>query len=592
MRIIVILLNNTPLMHFCNFVFTMMKTNRSLLLVGGMSAAILFSFCARQSAPTGGPEDTTPPEVLPRLSTANYSTRFDKKKIELVFNEWVVLSDVGTQVLISPPLQVKKVPDISLKGKTLTILIPQEEVLRPNTTYTINFGAAIKDFHRGNPAKDLRFVFSTGDYLDSLKVRGTILDVLTGAPIENASFLMYDKFSDSIPIKEKPYYYAKTDKTGQFLIENVKAGAYKALAIDDLDQNLRWSGGLERIGFLDSAFVVSDTGKNTCRLNLFNDLYKLRLLEKITGRYGVVKLVFNAAPDTIQLARDSQSVQIKSERIEDSLFVWYKTPHAMNWKLLVGKDSVSIKSLEPDDFFKRYRLLFTGDALPGLRKSNKNTPPPPPGLIRPGAIAQHPAKPGLLSFVSPIAHFDTSKWVLVLDSVPTKAYSLRIDSSNSRILSLETSWKPGRSYQLTLYPGAVSDFYGIQNIDTLQRLINVGSAKQMGGLNLNISKLKPGSHYILQVLSGNGQLETAVPFDANASDKRLVFSNLQAAQYNLRLIEDQNRNGRWDSGNYFLHKQAETLTLKKLEPLRANWDMEASLEAGAADNVKPDKGKK
>jgi hypothetical protein len=227
--------------------------------------------CARQGAPTGGPEDVTPPKVDSSLSTPNFSTRFNQKKIVLSFDEWIVLADVGTQVVISPPLLTKKVPDVTLKGKTITVVIPEQETLRPNTTYTINFGTSIKDYHKGNPAKDLRFVFSTGDFLDSLTVKGTIVDALSGEPIENISFFLYDKFEDSITIKEKPFYFAKTDKTGQFLIENVKKGTFKCVAVEDLDQNLRWTGALERVGFPDSLFVVSDTGQNSIQLKIFND---------------------------------------------------------------------------------------------------------------------------------------------------------------------------------------------------------------------------------------------------------------------------------------------------------------------------------
>ena len=148
---------------------------------------LLLSSCARQGAPTGGPKDTTPPRVDSLASTPNYAVRFQEKKIELRFDEWVTLSDVATQVVVSPPLRTKRVPDISLKGKTVVVEIPENDTLRPNTTYTINFGNAIKDLHEGNPAKDLRFVFSTGDFIDSLSVAGIVTDAYKLEPVENVA---------------------------------------------------------------------------------------------------------------------------------------------------------------------------------------------------------------------------------------------------------------------------------------------------------------------------------------------------------------------------------------------------------------------
>jgi hypothetical protein len=544
--------------------------------------------CARQGAPTGGPEDVTPPKVDSSLSTPNFSTRFNQKKIVLTFDEWIVLADVGTQVVISPPLLTKKVPDVTLKGKTITVLIPEQETLRPNTTYTINFGTSIKDYHKGNPAKDLRFVFSTGDFLDSLTVKGTIVDALSGEPIENISFFLYDKFEDSITIKEKPFYFAKTDKAGQFLIENVKKGTFKCVAVEDLDQNLRWTGALERVGFPDSLFVVSDTGQNSIQLKIFNDFGSLRILEKSTNRYGMVKLVYNSAPDTVQFTTDVPNLQYKPERLNDTLFIWYKLPEARAWNLIHGKDSIAIKALSNVDFQAKHRLYFLGDsrAPSGKPTRAKADAPPPPGSPKATVVNQNPIKPAILPFTSPIIAFDTALWQLRVDSNLVHQYTLEIDSLNTRQIRLSTAWQQGKSYNLTLLPGAVTDFYDTPNLDTLRRVLNVSSDKLMGGLNLSISKLKPGKYYILQVLNGNGQVEVENKFEAKGADKRLVFTNLPATQYTLRLIEDQQINGRWDSGSYFKHRQAEPVTIKKLEPLRANWEVEATLEAGVPDKAK------
>ena len=171
------------------FTLAFQNMNFSNLFPVWLLALALVS-CARQGAPTGGPKDTTPPSVDTLYSTRNYSTRFRPSKIELRFDEWVTLSDAANQIVVSPPLA--KRPEVVLRGKTVTLTFDPSEQLRDSATYTINFGTAVKDLHEGNPVKDLRFVFSTGDLIDSLRVSGKVVDALTGDPVENISVMLYD----------------------------------------------------------------------------------------------------------------------------------------------------------------------------------------------------------------------------------------------------------------------------------------------------------------------------------------------------------------------------------------------------------------
>ena len=101
-------------------------------IFSGILFSLLLCACARQGSPAGGPKDTTPPQVDTTLSTRNFSTRFSARRIELVFDEWVKLSDIGTQVVVSPTLA--KRPEVTLKGKKLSVEVPEEDTLRPNTS--------------------------------------------------------------------------------------------------------------------------------------------------------------------------------------------------------------------------------------------------------------------------------------------------------------------------------------------------------------------------------------------------------------------------------------------------------------------------
>ena len=60
--------------------------------------------CARRSSPTGGLKDSIPPELLRAYPKMN-STLFDKDEIELVFDEYIKIKDLGRQLIISPPIE-------------------------------------------------------------------------------------------------------------------------------------------------------------------------------------------------------------------------------------------------------------------------------------------------------------------------------------------------------------------------------------------------------------------------------------------------------------------------------------------------------
>ena len=111
--------------------------------------ALLLTRCANQVAPTGGPRDVTPPRVV-EAQPANHDVGFEGSTIEITFDEYITLNNAAQQVLFSPPLDVK--PDIRLRNKTVVIKLKSD--LRPNTTYTVDFGEAVKDFHEGNLFKD------------------------------------------------------------------------------------------------------------------------------------------------------------------------------------------------------------------------------------------------------------------------------------------------------------------------------------------------------------------------------------------------------------------------------------------------------
>src|SRR5688572_27347745 len=131
------------------FLFTIV-----ILLILGISV-ISGTGCANIVPPQGGPRDTLPP-LLTRATPADSTLNFRGNRIELTFNEYIDLENPQQKVLISPTID----PNMEVRLRTLTIRL--RDTLDPNTTYTINFGDALKDINEGNVARDFTYTFSTG----------------------------------------------------------------------------------------------------------------------------------------------------------------------------------------------------------------------------------------------------------------------------------------------------------------------------------------------------------------------------------------------------------------------------------------------
>ncbi len=211
--------------------------------------------CARIGRPTGGPKDVTPPKVT-SATPPNYTTNFNKDKIEIYFNEFVKVQNAKQKVIISPPL--KEDPNIILKGKS--IVIELKDTLAKNTSYTISFNKAIKDNNEGNPLGDFRYVFSTGSYIDSLNLRGKIVKAFNHqVPEERTLAVLYKNLSDTAFYTLPPNYLALADKEGSFNLTHLSPGKYRLYALSEDGGNLFYDPWNERIAFHDSIIHIDES---------------------------------------------------------------------------------------------------------------------------------------------------------------------------------------------------------------------------------------------------------------------------------------------------------------------------------------------
>jgi hypothetical protein len=486
-------------------------------------------------------------------------TNFRPDQINLSFNEWITTGDAFSQVIISPPLEYPL--DIKGKGKSIRISFDEREELRENATYTLNFGEYVKDFTAGNTAWDLRFVFSTGPYIDSLSVSGRVIDAFTLEPVPKVLVMLYNTPEDSVVRQEKPFYFSRTDESGNFRIENVRADTFKLFALIDNNLNYLFDLPNEQIAFVDSLLVVSDSTPTPQVLRLFSERLPLRLQESETETFGYAKAKFSRNPFDLSFRAAPPFRTSRFEILKDSLRLWYLP-------------EVSVDSLQQLYFSQTDGSLFDTLAWEVPAPSSRQD-----SFLR---LAQrpessiHPDKPFELSFQTPLEEVDTSRIAWFRDTIrQARPVDARLDSLAFRSCFFREKWQEGASYKLILLPGALTDIFQTSN-DSLVYSFKVADRKQFGTLRLNFGELPDARGYIISLLD-NGDREINVRILEGGAVSSLSYPPLMPGEYRLQIIADLNGNGVWDPGDYFRGRQPEPVFRQKLEPLRANWELEVDV---------------
>lgn len=227
-----------------------MRMTRNLFVFISGVCAILISLvagsCAQIGMPDGGPKDTLAPKLI-RASPENGSRNVTGNKITLEFDEYIDVQNLQQNLIISP-LQNRN-PSIIANPRSITLKF--RDTLLPNTTYTINFGDAIKDNNEGNVYRDLSYVFSTGNTLDSLTLSGKVIMAETGGTDTTLLVMLYRNAADTSVLKKKPNYIAKVNGDGSFLFSNLPAASFKIYALKDGDGGKTYNSKSEIFAFAD-----------------------------------------------------------------------------------------------------------------------------------------------------------------------------------------------------------------------------------------------------------------------------------------------------------------------------------------------------
>ena len=527
----------------------MMRLGLNILLLGGLLLTTVQ--CAKRASPTGGPRDSLPPVLInasPKLNTVF----FDKEEFNLTFDEYVTLKDISKQLIISPPLSSSQYKVYPVTGASKKVTLKLLDSLLDNTTYTFNFGESIIDFNESNPSSYLTYTLSTGATIDSLYIKGRVTDAFERETERYISLQLYPVdsiYKDSVIFTEKPLYVTSTLDTTIFRFQNLRAGKYAIIALEDKAGNYFFDQNIDKIGFIDRLIELPQDSILDFRMfqekaNFFWDKpYFINEHHIALAYYGERE---DESYKMVSQVPESFESLVTQNRETDTLDYWFRGAELDSLQFEFNiKDSLQIKTV----YFK--------NPTPDSLVVDKNTS----GSLR--LLEKFELKTNL-----PITEVNSEQVkVTNIDTLPVPA-SLKIQENYDRI-TIDFEVIPNDRYEITLLPNALVDFWGNTN-DTLVYRTSTKKIEDYGNIFLRVQHQSPHP-YIIELLKGD---EVFRRYDTPLEGGNYSFKLLDAAKYRVRLIEDANQNKKWDTGNYLEKIQPEQVIYywKEID-VRANWDM-------------------
>lgn len=594
---------------------------------------VTMSGCARMGNPDGGWYDEEPPYVMATSPMEN-AVNFDGNKIYLLFNEYVQLENAQEKVVVSPP-QLEQ-PEIKVMGNKIRVEL--KDSLLSGQTYTIDFSDAISDNNEGNPMGNYTFTFSTGDYIDTMEVSGNLVEAETLEPIKGMLVGLYEKSSfttdtcDTVFRTQPMLRVSRSDASGRFNIKGVaRDKEYRVFALEDNDGDYKFSQKSERLAFSDQiikpncypdqrpdtlwrdALHIKDLVFTPYTHFTPDDIVLRVFQEEQTDRHLIKKERKSAEQLSVYFtyghkdlpqfkpltfsAEENKEYLVEHSLKNDTITYWLSDSTLINQDSLI----VELTYMETDTLGNLCQKVDTLDFIPKLsyerrmklqdeeykkwakeqeklKKKDKpyETEMPKKPLEVKWNVNSVMTPKQRITFTSPapIALIDTSK-IYFSEKVDTlwesRPFVIEKDTAINRLYYLVAEFSPKSEYKLEVDSFAIRDIYDRMS-KSYKASFKVGDEESYGNLIVDLSGVE-GKQYIFQLLSGSDKVTQQII----SKEKSVTFKYLKGGNYYLKLIVDDDEDGKFTTGLYEKNRQPEAVYFyhEKIE-IKEKWDKNLS----------------
>tara|TARA_B110000211_G_scaffold217376_1_gene261194 strand:+ start:986 stop:2590 length:1605 start_codon:yes stop_codon:yes gene_type:complete len=514
--------------------------------------ALTIVCCANRGTPTGGEIDEIPPSII-KSTPENYTVNFNSKEVRVYFDEYIKFKNLQKYLIISPPID--PAPEITPLGTASKYLeIKFQDSLQPNSTYVFNFGESIVDNNADNVFSNYKYVLSTGKYIDSLKINGSLKDALERITSEEINVMLYEvdsTTSDSIIYKSKPKYITKlVDSTGQFSLENLKRGKYLLIALKEENTDYIYQNASDKIAFY-SGIISLPKDSGSYNLKLFKENLDFKFSRPKQSSKNSISFGFDGELEDykinlISTVEESFSSKVIMNEAKDTLYYW----HNSNKKL----DSLLFE-VKNNNFIDTLSVKLRNQEIDSLK-----------------IIA---LQNNYISFLdnilfqanTPFNKIDETKISITNKDSLDVEFNVSLDTFKNTYI-FQFNKQEEESYNVKFLPRAFTDFYNFSN-DTLSYSYKTKTYDDYGNLRLILRNVEYPAIVHLTTRLGEVKYEKIITSTGNIDFKHIV-----PGKYYVRVILDRNKNKKFDSGNYLLNSFPERVShLDEELDIRAGWDI-------------------
>ncbi len=585
---------------------------RIFFYIGVLAIAFFVHRCAHPVMPSGGPKDITPPEILSEIPS-NGSANFAGKKFILNTNEFVVLENIQQEALISPPM--KEQPDFVTRGKSIQVKF--KEPLKPNTTYSVYFGASIVDLTEGNPQHNYTYIFSTGNFVDSLSLYGTVQNAQNLLPEEMVYVMLYKDNNDTIPLDSlpyfvPPYYVSKTDVNGRFSFQGLAAESYKIFALNDQNANFMFDQPGEAIAFIDTLVrpfydetrkpkkvieldtIVEEPDFDVAIDTLQRRLDSIAQDSVFNERFNGLSLFMFTQTDSTQRLLKAEllrrnTLQFSFSRPADSVSIiptnfnpdtlWHLVHHSAKNDTLIWYlktlpiDTLNFLIKNQQDTLGEVAIRLDPDKTSGRARQNKKKNKTQETIdwasnIKNGNLLLT-AKPQI-TFSQPMMCFvgDSAMLLVGADTIQNPLFEFA--DSLHQAIQFPIDIIEETRYKIEYPDSSFVDWNGFHN-KAISLSFTPKPLKEYGIFTLHLHP-EHSQPYILEMINDKEVVFKQVEF---YHDTTVVLDFLTPGKFLFKIIYDDNNNHQWDPGFYPTKLQPEkVIYLNKEIQIRANWEVE------------------
>ena len=108
--------------------------------------------------------------------------------------------------------------------------------------------------------------------------------------------------------------------------------------------------------------------------------------------------------------------------------------------------------------------------------------------------------------------------------------------------------------------------------------LRTNGKESYGNLRITLKTDHPENYYVVRLLNANNEVMKEFLFTGDG-ERKVSVDNMLAGIYKFLVIDDENKNGEWDTGDFKKKLQPEKMFVyKDTYQLKGGWDLDAEVK--------------